>query len=96
MLERWDTRIYDVIRFLKVYDSLSLDLESIDIPRPKVRDLDIIIKALLIKEFEGLSLRSAEIRVQEILGKRIDHTVLHFWEKKNTRKDQFVKVSLVS
>ncbi len=57
-----------------IYDSLSLDLESIDIPRPKVRDVDVIIKALIIKEFEGHSLRSAEIRV--------DHAVLHFWEKK--------------
>jgi hypothetical protein len=53
-----------------------------EIPRPKVHDLDTIIKALIIKEFEGLSLRLAEIRTQEVLGTRIDHAVLHFWEKK--------------
>ena len=82
MLKRWDTRVYDIRRILKVYDSLSLDLESIDIPRPKVHDLDVILKALIIKEFESLSLRSAEINVQEVLGERIDHAVLHFWEKK--------------
>jgi hypothetical protein len=27
-------------------------------------------------------LRSAELRVQEVLGEIIDHAVLHFWEKK--------------
>jgi len=82
MLKRWDTRIYDIIRLLEVYDSLPLNLESMEIPRPKVHDLDTIIKALIIKEFEGLSLRLAEIRTQEVLGTRIDHAVLHFWEKK--------------
>ncbi len=82
MLKLWDTRIYDIKRLLAVYDSLPLNLESLDIPRPKVHDLNTIIKALIIKEFEGLSLRSAEIRIQEVLGIRIDHAVLHFWEKK--------------
>ncbi|MBW9221942.1 hypothetical protein KKP97_02685 [Methanothermococcus sp. SCGC AD-155-C09] len=37
---------------------------------------------MIIKELEKLSLRSAEIRVNQILGLRIDHSVLHFWEKK--------------
>lgn len=82
MLKRWDTKVYDIRYLLKVYDTLSIDLEPMDIPSPKVHDLGIIIKALIIKEFEGLSLRSAEIRVQEVLGVRIDHAVLHFWEKK--------------
>jgi len=82
MLKRWDTRVYDIRSLLEVYDALSINLESIDIPSPKVHDLGVIIKALLIKEFEGLSLRSAELRVQEVLGERIDHAVLHFWEKK--------------
>ena len=81
MLDRWATRIYDIRCLLKVSDLLSSDLESIDIPRPKVHDLEVLIKALIIKEFEGLSLRSAEIWVQEVLGERIDHAVLHFWEK---------------
>jgi hypothetical protein len=82
MLKRWDTKVYDIRCLLDVYDTLSIDLESMDIPSPKVHDLCIIIKALIIKEFEGLSLRAAEIRVQEVLGERIDHAVLHFWEKK--------------
>lgn len=81
MLKRWDTRIYDTRRIIALYDSLAIDLESLNIATPKVHTLDVIIKALLIKEFEGLSLRSAEIRSQELLGVRIDHSVLHFWEK---------------
>jgi len=32
--------------------------------------------------FEGPSLRSAEIRAQEALGERVDHAILHLWEKK--------------
>ena len=35
-----------------------------------------------VKEFEGLSLRSAEVRAEKLLGVRIDQSVLHFWEKK--------------
>lgn len=81
MIHRWDTRLYDITLILEVFDSLSLDLRSIDAPRPKVYDLNTIIKALLIKEFENHSLRSAEIRIEDLLGIRIDHSVLHFWEK---------------
>jgi hypothetical protein len=81
MLKRWDTRVYDIDRLLKVYDSLSLNLDPMDIPRPKFYDLDVIIKVLIIKTFEGLSLRSAELRTQEVLCVMLDHAVLHFWEK---------------
>ncbi|HOK58245.1 MAG: hypothetical protein H5T42_09020 [Methanothrix sp.] len=81
MIKRWDTRLYDIKLILEVFDSLSLDLRSINAPKPKVYDLETIIKALLIKEFEGHSLRSAEVRIKEVLGIRIDHSVLHFWEK---------------
>jgi len=35
---------------------------------------------LIVKEYEGLSLRAAEVK--QLLGIRIDHTVLYFWEKK--------------
>ena len=57
MLKRWDTKIYDINRLLEVYDSydsLSLNPEPMDIPRPKARDLNVIIKAIITKEFEGL------------------------------------------
>ena len=38
------------------------------------------MKVLIVKGFEGLSLRSAEVRAEKLLG--IDHSVIHFWEKK--------------
>lgn len=58
MLKRWNEQAYNIRLILNTYDSLGIDLESIDIPSPKVHSLDIIIKALIIKEFEGLSLRA--------------------------------------
>jgi len=82
MLKRWDTRNYDIGFILRIFDSISINIESMNIPKPRVYDIKTIIKALLIKEFEKLSLRSAEVRVNQLLGVRIDHIVLHFWEKK--------------
>ena len=82
MLKRWDTRNYDIKLILEVFSWIDISFESMDIPKPKVHDIKVLIKALIIKEFEKLSLRSAEIRVNQILGVRIDHSILHFWEKK--------------
>lgn len=82
MLKRWDTRNYDVRLILMIFNSIDIDVESKNIPKPRIYDIRKITKALIIKEFEGLSLRSAEIRVKKLLGIRIDHSVLHFWEKK--------------
>jgi hypothetical protein len=82
MLKRWDTKNYDIELILAVFDSISINIESMNIPKPRIYDIRTIIKALVIKEFEGLSLRTAEVRVKQLLGIRIDHSVLHFWEKK--------------
>ena len=82
MFKRWDTRNYDIELILTIFDSIDVNIESMNIPKPRIYDIKTIIKALLIKEFEKLSLRAAEVRVKQILGIRIDHTVLHFWEKK--------------
>ena len=82
MLKRWDTRNYDIELVLKVFDSIDIDFDSMDIPKPKVHDIRTITKALIVKEFEGLSLRATEVRVEKLLGVRIDHSVLHFWEKR--------------
>ena len=43
-----------------------------------------------VKEFEGLSLRTAEVRAEMLLGVRIDHSVLHFWEKKLAYMEEIV------
>ena len=82
MLKRWDTKNYDVELILAVFDTIGINVESMNIPKPRKYDIRTIMKALIIKEFEGLSLRMAEVRVKQILGIRIDHSVLHFWEKK--------------
>jgi len=82
MLKRWDTRNYDIELILTIFDSIDVNIESMNIPKPRIYDIKTIIKALIIKEFEKLSLRAVEVRVKQILGIRIDHTVLHFWEKK--------------
>ena len=81
MLKRWDTKNYDIELILAVFDSISINVAT-NIPKPRKYDIRTIIKALIIKEFEGLSLRMAEVRVKQLLGIRIDHSVLHFWEKK--------------
>ena len=82
MLKRWDTRSYDIGLILAVFDSIYVNIESMNIPKPRKYDIKTIIKALIIKEFEKQSLRAAEVRVKQLLGIRIDHTVLHFWEEK--------------
>jgi len=82
MLKRWDTRNYDIELVLKVFDFIDIDFDLMNVPKPRRYDIRMIIKALLIKEFEKLTLRTAEVRVKQLLGIRIDHTVLHFWEKR--------------
>ncbi len=49
MLKRWDTRNYDIKLILITFDSLSINIESMNIPKPKKYDIKTIIKALLIK-----------------------------------------------
>ncbi|MBW9222587.1 hypothetical protein KKP97_06030 [Methanothermococcus sp. SCGC AD-155-C09] len=65
MLKRWDTRNYDIKLILEVFDWINVPFESMGIPKPKVHDIKVIIKALIIKELEKLSLRSPEIRVNK-------------------------------
>jgi len=72
MLKRWDTRNYDIEFVLKIFDSIDIDFDSMDIPKPKVH-VKTITKALIVKEFEGLSLRATEVRAEMLLG--IDHSV---------------------
>ena len=49
-----DTKNYDIELILTIFDSISINIESMDIPKPRIYDIKII-KALIIKEFEGLS-----------------------------------------
>ena len=36
MLKMWDTRNYDIEFVLKIFDSIDIDFDSMDIPKPKV------------------------------------------------------------
>ena len=65
MLKRWDTKNYDIEHILAVFDSISINV-AMNIPKPRKYDIRTIIKALVIKEFEGLSLRTAEVRVKQL------------------------------
>ena len=77
MLKLRDTRIYDINRLLEVYDPLSLNPESMDIPRLKAHDLNMTIKAFITKESECISSKSAELSVHEVLDETNEHIVLH-------------------
>ncbi len=63
MLKRWDTRNYDVELILTIFDSININIDSMNTPKPRKYEIKTIIKALTIKEFEKLSLRTAEVRV---------------------------------
>lgn len=51
MLKRWDTKNYDIELILTIFDSVDIDFDSTDVPKPKVHDIRTIMKALIVKEF---------------------------------------------
>jgi len=65
-----------------------LKLISESIPRTKrgrkpKHDLRSYLKLIIIKEANKASLREAEIKYSKIICKeRVDHSVIHYWEKK--------------
>jgi len=44
MLKRWDTRNYDIELILTIFDSISINIESMNIPKPRKYDIKTIIK----------------------------------------------------
>jgi len=72
VLKRWDTKNYG-IELILIFDSISINIESMNIPKPRIYDIKTIIKVLIMKEFEGQSLRTAEVRVKQIRI-RIDYS----------------------
>ena len=76
-LPRWNLDLGNINAFL---DEI---LSDIDFPRnrrgrPYKREPKTYIKRIILKEFFSCFLRKAE----NILEERIDHSVIHFWEKK--------------
>jgi hypothetical protein len=48
-----------------IFDTIGINVAT-NIPKPRKYDIRTIIKALVIKEFGGLSLRTAEVRVKQL------------------------------
>ena len=77
LISRWNLDLGNIRQHL---DKI---LSGIDFPknmrgRPFKRKPKTYVKLLVLKEYFGCSLRKAEC----LLSERIDHSVLHFWEKR--------------
>ena len=91
MLPRWDTEVYDINNFLDVTDKL---LEQTDVSSLKNRrgqpvksDPKDYLRLVLVKEFKNCALRDAEVDWSFfVCRRRIDHSVIHYWEKKVGRE----------
>ena len=80
--KRWNSQIYDITKILKVFDEVIGDIELPNYLNPKKYDVILILKVLVIKVFLDISLRVAENLSVIFLGIRIDHSVIHYWEKR--------------
>jgi len=84
MLKRWGPEIDDLKLFLNALNELINE----PIPRSKrgrkpKHDLRSYLKLIIAKEATKSSLREAEIKYSKIIYKeRVDHSVIHYWEKK--------------
>ena len=85
MLPRWDTSISSIKYFLSTIEQLCPEILQIKQKRgrPPKRSLKEYVTLISAKEENKTSLRRAETDYsQEICGERIDHSVIHYWEKK--------------
>ena len=84
MLKRWDTKHHSIKYFLSTIELLCPDiLKTRGRGRPPKHTLKEYALLISVKEEEKNSLRKAETdNSQEICGSRVDHSVIHYWEKK--------------
>lgn len=84
MLYRWDTRVYDLNLFLTIVEKLCPSIvKSRGRGRPPKHTLKEYLTLICIKEENRDSLRRAETSHSfDICGERVDHSVIHYWEKK--------------
>jgi hypothetical protein len=84
MLKRWDTRIADLNNFVETLEELCPEILEAKRPgRPPKRSLKEYLTLITIKEEAKTSLRRAETEYStKICGERVDHSVIHYWEKK--------------
>lgn len=88
MLSRWFTEINDIDNFLRVLDKVIdfVEIEENKRGRPPKRDKKDYFRLLIVKEFKKRSLRSTETDYSKLVCKeRIDHSVIHYWEKNINR-----------
>lgn len=89
MLPRWYTDLKNIKLFLKNLNKLlsRLTLDKNKRGRPPKRSIKDYLKLIITKEFKKKSLREAETDYSEIVcDERIDHSVIHYWEKNLGKK----------
>ena len=86
MLSRWNTITEDInLAFskLKALIKRILPFKEKGRRRKPKHKLENYYSVLVLKEFDSASLRKAEVRLSEfVVGERIDHSVLAYWENK--------------
>jgi hypothetical protein len=84
MLRRWDTRHTNIKYFLGSVMALCPEiLNSKGRGRPPKHPIKKYAAIIAVKEEEKASLRKAETDYsEEICPERVDHSVIHYWEKK--------------
>ena len=85
MLARWDTRHTNIKYFLGSIMALCPEILKAKKSRgrPPKRSIKEYAALIALKEEEKASLRKAETDYsEEICSERVDHSVIHYWEKK--------------
>jgi len=86
MLNRWDTITENInLAFSKLRALIKkiLPFEKRGRGRKPKHKLENYFAVLVLKEFDEASLRKAEVRLtKSIVGERVDHSVLAYWESK--------------
>jgi len=80
--KRWDTRIYDINEILGVFDNVVGSMELSKELKPRKYCIELLLKVSVVKEFLRVSLRAMENLTEMFFGAKIDHSVIHYWEKK--------------
>ena len=90
LLPRWHATAYDFEYLYSIIRILIQNFVREQNINPYKHDAELIVKLLIYKEFKTLSLRSAEDESEKIARKRIDHSVIHYWEKKLATKLKYL------
>jgi len=86
MKTRWNPVINDINLLLKALRKLiSEPIDRVKRGRKPKHDLREYLKLIVAKEARKCNLREAELSYSELIcGSRVDHSVIHYWEKSLT------------